>query len=90
MPHVDVFAFFRGDAVNAFHHFKQAVYRAIFREIWAQLLVADAVQMLFLFFAVIGDVPRFQLGDVKFFLRERAQLRQFSLALWTRTFSEIG
>jgi hypothetical protein len=52
---------FGGNAVNAFHHFKQAVNGFVFREVRAQLLVADAVEMLLLFFAVVSDIPRLQL-----------------------------
>ncbi|MOA03262.1 hypothetical protein D3C78_1227560 [compost metagenome] len=90
MPDINIGTFFGGDAINTFHHFKQAVYGFVLWEVRAQLFIADAVQMLFLFFAVVGDVPRLQVVDAKFSVRKCAQLCQLFFALRTRTFCQIG
>ena len=90
MPDINIFTLFSGDAVNTFHHFKQAVNRFVFREVRTQLFVTDAVEMLFLFFAVVSDIPRLQLIDAKFGFGEGTQLRQLFFALWTRAFCQIG
>ncbi|GCM27481.1 hypothetical protein ExPCM16_01579 [Escherichia coli] len=58
MPDINIVTLFSGDAVNTFHHFKQAVNRFVFREVRTQLFIADAVEVLFLFFAVVSDIPR--------------------------------
>ena len=90
MPDIDIMTLFRGNTVNPFHHFKQAAYRFVFREVRAQLFVANAVQMLLLFFAVVSDIPRLQLIHTKLFFGERTQLRQLSFTLRTGAFGEIG
>ena len=89
VPDVNVGTLFSGDAVNALNHFEQAVNGFVFREIWAQLFVADAVEMLFLFFAVVGDIPRLQLVYTEFGFGEGAQLSQLFLTLRTGTFGQI-
>ncbi len=58
MPDVDILALFSADAVNAFYHLEQAVDRAFFREVGSQLFVADGVEVLFLFFAIVSEIPR--------------------------------
>ena len=90
MPDINIFTLFSGDAVNTFHHFKQAVNRFVFREVRTQLFVTDAVEVLFLFFAVVRDIPRLQLIDAKFRFGEGAQLCQLFFALRTRAFCQIG
>ncbi len=74
MPDVNIGALFGGDAINTFNHFKQTVNGFVFREVRTQLLVADAVEVLFLFLAVVSDIPRLQLINTKFRFREGAQL----------------
>lgn len=76
MPHIDIGTLFSGNTVNALNHFKQAANGFVFREIGAQLLIADAVEVLLLFFAVVGNVPRLQLIDAKLGFGEGAQLGQ--------------
>ena len=90
MPDINIFTLFSGDAVNTFHHFKQAVNRFVFREVRTQLFVTDAVEVLFLFFAVVSDIPRLQLIDAKFGFGEGTQLCQLFFALRTRAFCQIG
>ncbi|MNB78907.1 hypothetical protein D3C75_256200 [compost metagenome] len=90
VPHVDVVTLFGGDAIDAFDHFKQAVNGFVFREIRAQLLVADAVEMLLLFFAVVRNVPRLQVIHATLGFRKGTQLGQLFLALWTGAFCQIG
>lgn len=79
MPDVNIGALFGADAVNAFNHFEQAVNGSVFREIGAQLLIADAVEMLLLFFAVVSDIPRLQFINAKLRFGEGAQLGQLFL-----------
>lgn len=76
MPHIDIGTLFSGNTVNALNHFKQAANGFVFREIGAQLLITDAVEVLLLFFAVVGNVPRLQLIDAKLGFGEGAQLGQ--------------
>ena len=90
MPHIDIGTLFGGNAVNALHHFEQTVNGFVFGEIGAQLLIADAVEMLFLFFAVVSDVPRLQLFDAELGFSESAQLGQLFFALWTGAFCQVG
>ena len=90
MPDINIFTLFSGDAVNTLNHFKQAVNRFVFREVRTQLFVTDAVEVLFLFFAVVSDIPRLQLIDAKFGFGKGTQLRQLFFALWTRAFCQIG
>ena len=90
MPDINIFTLFSGDAVNTFHHFKQAVNRFVFREVRTQLFVTDAVEVLFLFFAVVRDIPRLQLIHAKFGFSEGTQLRQLFFTLRTRAFCQIG
>ena len=90
MPDINIFTLFSGDAVNTLNHFKQAVNRFVFREVRTQLFVTDAVEVLFLFFAVVSDIPRLQLIDAKFGFGEGTQLRQLFFALRTRAFCQIG
>lgn len=56
MVNVNIVALFRGNAVDAFHYFKQAAKHSLFREIGAQLLVADSVQVLLLFLTKVGQI----------------------------------
>ena len=90
VPDINIFTLFSGDAVNTFYHFKQAVNRFVFREVRTQLFVTDAVEVLFLFFAVVRDIPRLQLIDAKFGFGEGTQLRQLFFALRTCAFCQIG
>ncbi len=89
MPDVDISTLFGGDAVDAFHHFEQAVNGFVFREVRAQLLVADAVEVLLLFFAVIRDVPRLQLIHAELRFGEGTQLGQLFFTLRTGAFRQI-
>ena len=89
MINLNVGTLLRSDAVNAFHHFEQTSDRARFREIRAQLLIADGVEMLLLLFTVIGEIPRIQLLNAMLFLREGAQLLQLFFTLRTRAFSQV-
>lgn len=77
VPYVYVVALFGCDAVNALHHFKQPFNHALFWEIRAQLLITDGVEVLFLQFAVVSDVPRLQFASVIMRFGEGAQLCQF-------------
>ena len=90
MPDVDIGTLFGGDAIDALHHFKQAVNGFVFREVRAQLLVADAVEVLLLFFAVVSNVPRLQLVHAELRFREGAQLGQLFFTLRTGAFRQIG
>ena len=90
MPHIDIGTLFGGNTVNALHHFEQTVNGFVFREIGAQLLIADAVEMLFLFFAVVSDVPRLQLFDAELGFSKSAQLGQLFFALRTGAFCQVG
>ncbi len=90
MPDVDIGTLFGGDAIDAFYHFEQAVNGFVFREVRAQLLVADAVEVLLLFFAVVRDIPRLQLVHAELRFREGAQLGQLFLTLRTGAFRQIG
>ena len=90
MPHIDIGTLFSGNAVNALNHFEQAVNGFVFREIGAELLIADAVEVLLLFFAVVGNVPRLQLIDAKLGFGEGAQLGQLFFALRTGAFCQVG
>ena len=90
MPDVNIGALFGNDAINTFNHFKQTVNGFVLREIRTQLLVADTVEMLFLFLAVVSDIPRLQLINAKFRIREGAQLSQLFLPLRTGAFRQIG
>ena len=90
MPDVDVGTLFRGNAVDAFHHLEQAVNGFVFREVRTQLFVADAVEMLFLFFAVVRDIPRLKLVHAELRFRKGAQLSQFFFPLRTGAFRQIG
>lgn len=49
MPDINIGTLFRGNAVNTLNHFEQAVNGFVFREVRAQLFIADAVKMLLLF-----------------------------------------
>ena len=86
IPHVNIMTLFRRDTVNTFHHLKQTAQYALFREVRAQLFIADRVQMLFLFFAVVGDIPRFQLGNIKVLARKLTQFSQLLRTLRTSAF----
>ena len=90
VPDVDIGTLFGGDAIDALYHFEQAVNGFVFREVRAQLLVADAVEMLLLFFAVVRDIPRLQLVHAELRFREGAQLGQLFLTLRTGAFRQIG
>ena len=90
MPHIDIGTLFGGNAINTLNHFKQAVNGFVFREIRAQLLIANTVEMLFLFFAVVSDIPRLQFIDAKLGFGESTQLSQLFFALRTRAFCQVG
>ncbi len=90
MPHFHIVALFSGNAIDALHHFEQAVNGFVFREVRAQLLIADAVKVLLLFLAVVRDIPRLQLIDAELRFRKGAQLGQLFLALRTGAFGQIG
>ena len=90
MPDIHIVTLSGRNAVNALYHFKQAVHGFVFREVRAQLLIADAVKVLLLFLAVVRDIPRLQFIDAERRFREGAQLRQLFFALRTRAFRQIG
>ena len=90
MPDVDIGSLFGCDAVDALHHFEQAVNGFVFREVRAQLLIADAVKMLLLFFAVVRNIPRLQLVHAELRFRKSTQLSQLFLTLRTGAFCQIG
>ncbi len=87
---IHISTLFRGDAINALNHFEQAVNRFVLREIRAELLVANAVQVLFLFFAIVSDIPRLKLIHAKFSFGKGAQLCQLFFTLRAGTFCQIG
>ncbi len=90
VPHFHVVALFGSDAIDAFHHFEQAVNGFVFREVRAQLLIADAVKMLLLFLAVVRDIPWLQLINAELCFCKGAQLGQLFLTLRTGAFGQIG
>ncbi len=90
MVDIHISTLFRGDAINALNHLEQAVNRFVLRKIRAKLLVADAVQVLFLFFAVVSDIPRLKLIHAKFSFGKGAQLCQLFFTLRAGAFCQIG
>ena len=90
MPDVHIGTLFRGNTVNTLNHLEQAVNRFVFREVGAQLFIADAVKMLLLFFAVVSDIPRLQFIHAEFGFGEGAQLGQLFLTLRTGAFRQVG
>lgn len=89
MINLNVVTLLRRDAVNAFHHFKQTGDRTLFREVRAQLLIADGVEMLLLLFTVIGEIPRIKLGHAVLFTGKGAQLLQLFFTLRTGAFRQV-
>lgn len=90
MLYIDIGMFFSGNIVNVFNYFKQVVNGFVFWEIGVQLFIIDVVEVLFLFFVVVGNVLWLQFIDVKFGFGEGVQLGQFFFVLWMGVFCQVG